>query len=84
MQIKLKEVVEAIGNTTTDTQYYYYIPEERIIVLEDDSISEKQLVPLPSHKQIDDYGTMRNFIEDMDESEEKEWLAESIKGAGAF
>ena len=84
MQIKLNEVTEAINNTTTDTQYYYYLPEERIITLDDDSINEKQLIPLPSHKQIDDYGTMRSFIEDLDESEEKEWLAESIKGAGAF
>ncbi|MBR0462337.1 MAG: GNAT family N-acetyltransferase [Erysipelotrichaceae bacterium] len=84
MQIKLSEVTEAIGKTTVDKQYYYYLPEERIISLEDDSISEKQLIPLPSHKQIDDYGTMRSFIEDMDECEEKEWLAESIKGAGAF
>ncbi|MBR3227872.1 MAG: GNAT family N-acetyltransferase [Erysipelotrichaceae bacterium] len=84
MQIKLSEVVEAIDNTETDRQYYYYIPEERIIIPDDDSIKEKQLIPLPTHKQIDDYGTMRDFIESLDESKEKEWLAEAIRGAGAF
>ena len=72
MQIKLSEVVEAIDNTETDRQYYYYIPEERIIIPDDDSIKEKQLIPLPTHKQIDDYGTMRDFIESLDEGEERE------------
>ena len=84
MQIKLKEVKEAIDDTTVDKQYYYYIPEERIFIPEDDSIKEKQLIPLPTHKQIDDYGIMKDFIDSLDESEEKEWLAEAIKGAGAF
>ena len=85
MQIKLDEVIEAIDKTTIDTQFYYYIPEERIIEKdEDDSIKEKQLIPLPSHKQIDDYGTMKNFIEDLDDEEAQGWLSEAIKGASAF
>ena len=85
MQIKLEEVIEAIDSTTVDTQYYYYIPEERIILKEDDdSVKDKYLIPLPSHKQIDDYGTMKAFIEDKTDGEAKEWLEECIKGAGAF
>ncbi len=85
MQIKLDEVIEAIGKTDAETQYYYYIPEERIILREDDDgIKDKQLIPLPSHKQIDDYGTMKNFIEDLTDEEAQGWLAEAIKGAGAF
>ena len=84
MQIKLDEVVEAIDNTDVDTHFYYYIPEERIIEQSDEEIKEKYLIPLPTHKQIDDYGTMRNFIEDKTDGEAREWLEESIKGAGAF
>ena len=84
MQIRLEEVIAAIDETDVDTQYYYYIPEERIIVKDDDSLSEKQLIPLPSHKQIDDYGTMKRFIEDLTDEEAQGWLAESIKGSGAF
>lgn len=83
MQIKLSEVVEAIDNTTVDSHYYYYIDEERIIE-DDDSVSQTKLIPLPSHKQIDDYGTMKNFIEQLEDEEAKGWLQESIKGAGAF
>lgn len=84
MQIKLAEVVEAIDDTDVDTQYWYYIPEERIIIRDDDSIKDKEVIALPSHKQIDDYGTMRNFIEEKTDGEAREWLEESIKGAGAF
>ena len=84
MQIKLEEVIEAIDKTDVETQYYYYIPEERIIIKDDDTIKDKYLIPLPSHKQIDDYGTMKNFIEDLDDEEAQGWLAEAIKGAGAF
>ena len=85
MQIKLQEVVDAIDSTDVNTQYYYYIPEERIILKDDDEpIKEKYLIPLPSHKQIDDYGTMKAFIEEKTDGEAKEWLEECIKGAGAF
>ena len=83
MQIKLEEVVEAIDSTDVNTQYYYYIPEERII-LNDGTVKDKYLIPLPSHKQIDDYGTMKAFIEEKTDGEAKEWLEECIKGAGAF
>ena len=83
MQIKLEEVIEAIDSTDIDTNYFYYIPEERIIEA-DDSIKEKYLIPLPSHKQIDDYGTMKAFIESLDDEEAQGWLEEAIKGAGAF
>ena len=75
MQIKLQEVVDAIDSTDVNTQYYYYIPEERIILKDDDEpIKEKYLIPLPSHKQIDDYGTMKAFIEEKTDGEAKEWL----------
>lgn len=84
MQIKLSELVEAMNNTTADTQYYYYIPEERIMIKDDDSISDSKLIALPSHKQIDDYGSMKSFIEQVEDEEAKGWLEESIKGAGAF
>ena len=84
MQIKLDEVVTAIDETDVGTQFYYYIPEERIITKDDDSLNEKQLIPLPSHKQIDDYGTMKRFIEALTDEEAQGWLSESIKGSGAF
>lgn len=84
MQIKLSEVIEAIDSTDVNTQYFYYIPEERIILKGDEDIKEKYLIPLPSHKQIDDYGTMSMFIEEECDGEAKEWLEECIKGPGAF
>lgn len=84
MQVKLSEVIEAIDKTDVNTQYYYYIPEERIILKGDEDIKEKYLIPLPTHKQIDDYSTMAMFIEEECDGEAKEWLEECIKGAGAF
>ncbi len=83
MQIKLEEVIEAIDNTDVETSFYYYIPEERIIE-NDGTIKDKYLIPLPTHKQIDDYGTMKAFIEEKCDGEAKEWLEECIRGAGAF
>ena len=83
MQIRLSEVIEAIDNTDVNHQYFYYIPEERII-LKDDDIKEKYLIALPSHKQIDDYGTMEAFIDEKCDGEAGEWLREAIKGPGAF
>ena len=84
MQVKLSEVIEAIDKTDVNTQFYYYIPEERIILKGDDDIKEKYLIPLPTHKEIDDYGTMSMFIEEKCDGEAKEWLEECIKGPGAF
>ena len=84
MQIKLSELVDALDNTDVNTRYYYYLPEERIVMKEDDDFDEKELIPLPTHKQIDDYQTMQHFIEELDEPEASEWLAEAIRGAGAF
>ncbi|MBR5341882.1 MAG: GNAT family N-acetyltransferase [Erysipelotrichaceae bacterium] len=84
MQIKLEEVIKAIDETDVNTQYYYYIPEERIIIRDDDSIKDKEVIALPSHKQIDDYGTMCNFIEEKTDGEAHDWLEECIRGAGAF
>ncbi|MBQ1477440.1 MAG: GNAT family N-acetyltransferase [Erysipelotrichaceae bacterium] len=83
MEIKLEEVIEAIDNTDANTQFFYYIPEERIIE-RDDSIKEKYLIPLPTHKEIDDYATMKMFIEEKTDGEAQEWLRECIRGAGAF
>ena len=83
MQIKLEEVIEAIDNTDINTDYFYYIPEERIIEA-DPNLKEKDYIPLPTHKQIDDYGTMRAFIESLEDEEARGWLEEAIKGAGAF
>ncbi|MBR4421166.1 MAG: GNAT family N-acetyltransferase [Erysipelotrichaceae bacterium] len=84
MQIKLSEIVEALDNTDVNTRYCYYIPEERIILMGEEDLDEKQLIPLPTHKEIDDYHTMRSFIEQLDDTEAAEWLEEAIKGAGAF
>ena len=84
MQVKLSEVIEAIDNTDVNSQYYYYIPEERIILKGDEDIKEKYLIPLPTHKEIDDYSTMTMFIEEKCDGEAKEWLEECIKGPGAF
>ena len=85
MQIKLSEVIEAIEETDVEQSFFYYIPEERIISGEDcEDISDRQLIPLPSHKQIDEYGTMRSFIEEKCDGEAAEWLQEAIRGAGAF
>ena len=84
MQVKLSEVIEAIDKTDVDTQYFYYIPEERIILKGDEEIKERHLIPLPTHKEIDDYSTMSMFIEEECDGEAKEWLEECIKGPGAF
>ena len=83
MQITLDEVVKAIDDTDIDTRYCYYIPEERII-LQDDELDQRDLIPLPSHKEINDYQTMLDFIELKTDGEAKEWLSECVKGAGAF
>ena len=83
MQIKLREVIDALEETSVDKQFYYYINEERIIPF-DEEIDLDEVISLPTNKEIDNYGIMCNFIDDLDDEEAKGWLSEAIKGAGAF
>lgn len=89
MQIKLREIIDALEQTNADSQFYYYIPEQRIISFDYDGetiddYDRKDLIALPSYKEKDDYGIMKSFIDSLDQSEAKEWLEEAIRGAGAF
>ena len=83
MQVKLNEVIDGIVMTSIEKQFYYYIPEE--IIIEDiEELDFKDCIALPTNKEKDDYGTMLSFIEEKTDGEGKEWLLETIKGAGAF
>ena len=93
MQVNLYDVIDAIENTIEGNEWYYYIPGQRIIGRNRDGfygegipqeLPMKEVVLLPDHRTVDDYGNMVRFIENEVKGEAQEWLRNSIKGRGAF
>ncbi len=95
MKIRLDDVIEAIEFTSDETEYYYYIPQERILMrnsfegwVDRDiprDIEPEDLIPLPTRREVDDYGNMAHFIEAKVKDEEAaDWLSNAIRGRGAF
>lgn len=79
MEVKLRDIISCIEDDRPNHQYWFN-PKDGSITME----QQNGYLPLPDHEEIDEYGNMRNFIDTLDESTAKEWLANSIRGAGAF
>ena len=93
MQVNLYDVIDAIENTIEGNTWYYYIPMQKIIGRNADGfygegvsgeLPMKDVIELPDHRTVNDYGNMERFIEYEVKGEAQEWLKNSIKGRGAF
>ena len=85
MKISLNEVIEAIEEADEDARYFYVVPEEKIIPGEEaEEYDDYDLIELPDKSDRDDYRTMERFINTVKDETAAEWLANAIKGRGAF
>ncbi|MBR4163726.1 MAG: GNAT family N-acetyltransferase [Solobacterium sp.] len=96
MRVDLDEVIEAIENASDYTECFYYVPDEIIFIRQFGEISgdlpedfdmdeeEDNIIPLPSKKDINDYENMEKYIAQLTDERAAEWLANAIKGKGAF
>ena len=93
MQVNLYDVIDALENNIEGNEWFYYIPEQKIIGRNSggfygDGIAEelpmKDVIALPDHRAVNDYGNMERFIEYEVKGEAQEWLRNSIRGRGAF
>ena len=97
MRVELTDVIDAIDNADDRVQYMYYIPYEEVLVYEnnhfrgedlpddfDEKAEEQDFIVLPDRHEINDYENMEKFAEQYEDEEVAEWLANSLKGKGAF
>lgn len=97
MKVKLTDVIDAIDNADDSTAYVYYIPYEEIMICEnghyigddlhedfDETAEEQDFIALPDRHEINDYQNMEKFADQYEDEEVAEWLANSLKGKGAF
>lgn len=96
MRVDLDEVIEAIDNANDYTECFYYIPDEIIFIRQFGEISgdlpenfdmdeeDDNIIPLPSKRDINDYENMEKYIAQLSDERAAEWLANAIKGKGAF
>ena len=83
MKVNLQDVMDALDMTTGETGYWYDADTDRFV-----SSGERNeghdLIALPDHYEINDYGIMEDFIEQVKDDEAREWLGNAIRGRGAF
>ena len=93
MQVNLYDVIDALENNIEGNEWYYYIPAQKIIGRNSDGfygegiakeLPMKDVIALPDHRAVNDYGNMERFIEYEVKGEAQEWLRNSIRGRGAF
>lgn len=93
MQVNLYDVIDALENNIEGNEWFYYIPEQKIIGRNSEGfygegiaaeLPMKDVIALPDHRAVNDYGNMERFIEYEVKGEAQEWLRNSIRGRGAF
>jgi ribosomal protein S18 acetylase RimI-like enzyme len=94
MKVNLHDAADAFREVSDDITMYYnrmtgeFVPYGDFIddmdEKEEEDEDEEDLVPLPSRYEINSYHAMELFIDSLDEGQAKEWLANSIRGRGAF
>lgn len=99
MAIKLSEIAEALEMMNDDIRYVYDSANEDIVMLWDgmvngeynpelyEEISEgwnDNYIDLPDRYDVNEYGMMEDFIENLPEGRKKDRLENAIRGRGAF
>ncbi|HBI74630.1 MAG TPA: hypothetical protein DDY59_15860 [Lachnospiraceae bacterium] len=98
MKVKLDDVIDALDFTNPETQYYYSIKTEEILMVWDGMVNGKtdpelieeitlsfdEYIALPSQYEINEYGMMEEFVENLPDGRKKIELSDAIQGRGAF
>jgi hypothetical protein len=90
MALRLEEFAEAIEEADDQTRAYYSPREDEIVYFDEEAgenpsmdDEEGDLVELPGRRERDEYGMMQDFAQSRNE-QEKSWLLNALRGAGAF
>lgn len=83
MKVNLNEIIEAIDEVNGEEDQYFFDPKTDKVIYDADE-AEDGWIMLPTHSEIDDYGTMERFIDHVQDPEKQEWLRNAIHGKGAF
>lgn len=83
MKVNLNEIIDAIDQVNGEEDQYYFDPANGKVIYDADE-PEDGWVLLPTHSEIDDYGTMEHFIDRVQDPVKQEWLRNAIHGKGAF
>ncbi len=98
MKVKLNDVVEALDFVNDETQYFYSIKTEEILMVWDGMVNGEtdpdlieeieesfdEYIALPGRFEIDEYGVMEEFIDNLPEGRKQDELYDAIRGKGAF
>ena len=98
MKVKLDDVIDALDFVNPETQYYYSIETEEILMVWDGmvngetdpelieviALSFDEYIALPSQYEINEYGMMEEFVENLPDGRKKIELSDAIQGRGAF
>lgn len=96
MEINLDDVIDSLQRN--DDNIYFHLPSESLAYLEEeyiyfygsnevydiDDLDNGEYLRLPDANDIDMYKIMKDFINQLEEGEAKDWLKEAIRGKGAF
>lgn len=83
MEVNLNEIIDAIDEVNGEEDQFYYDPATGKVIYDADE-AEDGWIMLPTHDEIDDYGTMKQFVERIDDPGKKIWFENAIHGKGAF
>lgn len=83
MEVNLNEIIDAIDEVNGEEDQFYYDPSTGRVIYDADE-PEDGWIMLPTHDEIDDYGTMKQFVERIDDPGKKIWFENAIHGKGAF
>ena len=83
MKVNLQDVVDTLDMTSTEDRYWYDVDTDRFVDSHERN-ENHDLIALPDHYEINDYGIMEDFIEQVKDDEAREWLGNAIRGRGAF
>lgn len=98
MKVKLNDVVGALDFVNDETQYFYSIKTEEILMVWDGMVNGEtdpdlieeieesfdEYIALPGRFEIDEYGMMEEFIDNLPEGRKQDELYDAIRGKGAF
>ena len=98
MKVKLDDVIDALDFVNPETQYYYSIETEEILMVWDGmvngetdpelieviALSFDEYIALPSQYEINEYGMMEEFVENLPDGRKKIELSDALQGRGAF
>lgn len=94
--INLDIIIESLEFTSDESTYYFDRKTNETVLLSEyaddyqevskaiDEDEEDRFIPLPTQREINEYGMMEDFVEELPDGDQKYTLAVAISGRGAF